>query len=309
MGDVLDELRFDGRVAIVTGAGRGIGRGYALLLGQRGAHVIVNDLGGAPDGTGADPAPAQEVAAEIVAAGGSAVANGDDVSSAAGAQGIIDAAVEHFGRVDIVVNNAGMVRRATFPEADLDNLEAHIGVHALGVFHTCRAAWPHMVRQQYGRLVNTTTQGILGLAHTFSYSAAKAAVVAMTRNMRVNGAAHGIKANLILPAAMTRLGGGEPRPEMSPDLVAPMVAYLAHESCAVSGEMYLAGGGRFARLFIGATEGYLKQDSPTLEDVVEHWDQINDETGYYVPADLPAWAAEFLGHLNVPAAPPSPASS
>jgi NAD(P)-dependent dehydrogenase (short-subunit alcohol dehydrogenase family) len=293
----MDDLRFDGRVAVVTGSGRGLGREYALLLGERGASVVVNDRGCARDGSGgADTEPAREVADAITAAGGSAVPNWNDVSSEEEAQRVIDAAIENFGRVDILVNNAGISKGAAFPDVDLANLETHLSVAARGAFFTCRAAWPHMVSQQYGRIVNTTTQGIFGRRHTFSYSAAKAAVVSMTRHMNINGAADGIKANVIAPAATTRLAGGELRPEMSPDLAAPMVAFLAHESCPVSGEIYCAGGGRFARFFIGVTEGYVQQEAPTIEDVVRHWEQINDETGYYVPATLEEWADEFFRH-------------
>jgi NAD(P)-dependent dehydrogenase (short-subunit alcohol dehydrogenase family) len=292
----MDDLRFDGRVAVVTGAGRGLGRAYALLLARRGANVVVNDLGGARDGSGADAGPAREAVDEIIAAGGSAVPNWDDVSSEDGAQRIIDTAISNFGRIDIVVNNAGISQRAAFPDVDLANLETHFSVAARGAFFTCRAAWPHMVSQQYGRIVNTTTQGILGLRQTFSYSAAKAAIVSMTRHMNVNGAADGIRANVIAPAATTRLSGAAFRPEMSPDLAAPMVAFLAHESCPVSGEIYCAGGGRFARIFIGVTDGYVQAESPTPEDVAGHWDVINSEAGYYVPADLPSWADEFFRH-------------
>jgi NAD(P)-dependent dehydrogenase (short-subunit alcohol dehydrogenase family) len=305
----MTEFRFDGRVAIVTGAGRGIGRAYALLLAERGATVVVNDLGGSPVGDGADAGPAHDVVEEINAAGGRAVADVNDVSTEASAQAIVATAVDQFGRVDIVVNNAGISKAAGFPDADLDNLERHLQVHVLGSYHVTRAAWPHMVAQGHGRVIMTTSTGMFGLPDNFSYATAKAGLVGMTRMMKIAGAPHDIKINLIAPAAMTRLAGGHSslaesarqseRPEMSTALVAPMVAYLAHESCPVSGEMYTAGAGRFARLFIASTDGYVQQDpAPTVEDVAEHWAQINDETGYYVPTDLFGWSAEYMKHFN-----------
>jgi NAD(P)-dependent dehydrogenase (short-subunit alcohol dehydrogenase family) len=300
----MDEYGFEGRVAIVTGAGRGIGRAHALLLAERGASVVVNDLGGSMEGAGADAEPASSVAAEIVAAGGAAVADASDVASEAGAQTLVDTAVERFGRLDILVNNAGIMRWAGFPKADAENLESHLAVHLVGSFNTARAAWPLMVEQGYGRIVMTTSSGMFGLPKNLSYAAAKAGVIGLTRSLKTAGAAHGIKINLIAPAAYTRMAGAasDDSPEatqMSPELVAQMVAFLAHEDCPVSGEIYAAGAGRFARIFIASTEGYVHPTpEPTVEDVAQHWAEINDETGYYIPADLMDWSAAFMAHLG-----------
>jgi NAD(P)-dependent dehydrogenase (short-subunit alcohol dehydrogenase family) len=306
----MDRHSFEGRVAIVTGAGRGIGRAYALLLADRGASVVVNDLGGSMDGLGADAGVAHRVAAEIVAAGGAAIANGDDVAEAGGAQAMVDAAIGQFGRLDILVNNAGIIRWAGFPRADEENLASHLAVHVAGSFNTTRAAWPHMVEQAYGRIVMTTSSGVFGLPENLSYATAKGAVIGLTRSLSTAGAAHGIRINLIAPAAVTRMagqaagkvdptGGGAGSTETSPDLVAPMVAFLAHETCPVSGEIYSAGFGRFARIFIASTEGYVHGTSqPTIEDVAANWATINDERGYYIPSDLMSWTSTFMAHLR-----------
>ncbi len=292
---------FEGRVAVVTGAGRGIGRAHCLLLADRGASVVVNDLGGSIKGTGADPEVASTVAREIVAAGGTAIADSSDVATAGGAQDLIDVAIREFGRLDILVNNAGIIRWAGLPGDDEENLARHLAVHTNGSFNTTRAAWPHMVEQGYGRIVMTTSTGIFGLPQNLSYATAKSAVIGMARSLATAGLALGIKINLIAPAAFTRMAGGpaDSPPEMSPDLVAPMVAFLAHEDCPVTGEIYTAGAGRFARIFIASTEGYVHPThSPTIEDVADNWAKINEETGYYVPTDLMSWSATFMTHLQ-----------
>jgi len=313
----VNEYSFEGRVAVVTGAGRGIGRAHALLLADRGASVVVNDLGGSMQGVGADAEPASIVASEIVAAGGVASADHSDVATATGAQALIDATVERFGRLDILINNAGIIRWAGFPKADADNLARHLAVHVGGSFNTARAAWPHMVEQGYGRIVMTTSTGMFGLPTNLSYAAAKAAVIGLTRSLTTAGMAHGIKINLIAPAALTRMSGqptdevdragrGPTSAQMSPDLVAPMVAFLAHEACPVSGEIYAAGAGRFARIFVASTEGYVHAGpEPTMEDIAQNWATINDETGYYGPADLTAWSAAFMAHLRPSGAEPA----
>jgi NAD(P)-dependent dehydrogenase (short-subunit alcohol dehydrogenase family) len=306
----VNELSFEGRVAVVTGAGRGLGRSYAHLLAGRGASVVVNDLGGSMDGTGADAAPASAVVAEILAAGGDAVADTSDVAAADGAETLVDAAVGRFGRLDVLVNNAGIIRWAGLPEADTDNLARHLAVHLGGSFNTARAAWPHMVEKAYGRIVMTTSTGVFGLPDNTSYAAAKAAVVGLARSLATAGAAHGIRVNCIAPAAFTRMAGQapgdatdaatDPRSEqLAPHLVAPMVGLLAHESCPVNGEVLAAGAGRFARILLAVTEGYVHQGGdPSVEDVSAHWSQICDPTDLTVPADLIDWSRTFLRHLS-----------
>jgi NAD(P)-dependent dehydrogenase (short-subunit alcohol dehydrogenase family) len=260
---------------------------------------VVNDLGSSIEGAGSDAGPAAEVAGEIVAAGGTAVADSSDVSTVDGSESLVATAVDRFGRVDVLINNAGIVRWAGLPEADADNLQRHLAVHVTGTFNTTRAAWPHMVEQGYGRVVQTTSTGMLGLPTNLSYATAKGGVLGMTRSLAVAGRKLGIKVNAVAPAAMTRMAGGGDTddPRMAPELVAPLVAYLAHESCPVSGEVYAAGAGRYQRIFIACTEGYVDPYA-TVEDVAEHWPAINDEIGYQVPADLPRWSASFLSHLE-----------
>jgi NAD(P)-dependent dehydrogenase (short-subunit alcohol dehydrogenase family) len=289
-------------VAVVTGAGRGLGRAYAMLLADRGAAVVVNDLGTSLTGDGTDERLAESVAAEIVAAGGVAAADTNDVSSPATAQALVDATVDRFGRVDIVINNAGVIAWAEFPDIDDDNFARHLAVHLGGSFLLARAAWPHLVEQSYGRIVMTTSSGIFGLPNNASYAAAKGGVIGLTRSLATAGAAHGIRANAIAPAAMTRMAGrvpSETAERMDPALVAPMTAYLAHEACPVSGEIYAAGAGRFARILLAQVPGYVHTgDAPTIDDIATQWEAINDERGFIVPADLMSWSATFLGHLH-----------
>jgi NAD(P)-dependent dehydrogenase (short-subunit alcohol dehydrogenase family) len=302
-------LRLDGRVAAVTGAGRGIGRAYALLLGQLGASVVVNDLGGSSTGTGGDAGPADEVVKQIEAAGGAAVANYADVSTVEGGQSVIDAAVERFGGIDIVVNNAGNMVWASLPEATIETIDAHWAVHVRGSFNTLHAAWPYFLEKNYGRAILTTSVGLFGLADNIGYAIAKASMIGMAKSLTVGRKDANINVNCIAPNAMTRLAARteqeqaqlEPPSElMDAANVAPMVAYLAHESCQVSGETYVAGFGRFARLFVGVTDGYLHPGltGATVDDVAANWAAINDEAGYYVPANLMDWAGHYMSHLR-----------
>ncbi len=267
---------------------------------------MVNDLGGSITGEGADTEPANDVAAEIVAAGGTAVADTNDIATPEGASGLIATAVERLGSIDVLVNNAGIMRWARFPDVSDGDFERHLAVHVVGSFLTARAAWPHMVERGYGRIVMTASAGLFGLPANTSYAAAKGGVVGLTRSLNTAGRRHGITVNVIAPAAMTRMAGSSSDDDMGmpAHLVAPMVAYLAHEDCPVSGEIYAAGAGRFARVFIASTPGYLHTGSdPTVEDVATHWATINDETGYYLPADLTDWSNTFTAHLPPPATP------
>jgi NAD(P)-dependent dehydrogenase (short-subunit alcohol dehydrogenase family) len=313
MMNATSDFRFDGRVAVVTGAGRGLGRAHALLLAQRGAKVVVNDLGGTKEGEGSDAGPATDVVSEITAAGGIAVADTNNVGSEEGCHALVGTAVREFGRIDIVVNNAGISRFATFPDADAENLERTLDVHLRGTWHTTRAAWPHMVEQGYGRVITTTSTGMFGLADNLAYATAKGALIGFTRSLAVEAASHGIRVNCVAPNAITRPSTSAAKPNitttamdearlrvMQTSLVSPMVAYLAHEDCQVNGEILVAGAYRFARWFLAVTPGYRStaEGDPTIEEIAGHWDQINDEAGYYVPATLQDWVSKFMAHLS-----------
>ena len=249
-------------------------------------------------GDGTDPGPATGVVDAIERAGGTAVADTSDVGAESGAAALVSSAIEHFGRIDVLIANAGIMRWAGFPDVSTEDYDDHLAVHVGGSFHTAKAAWPHFVAQGYGRVVLTTSTGMLGLPGNTAYAIAKGGVIGLARSLAVAGRKHGITANCIAPAASTRMAG-DVGPEMPPEDVAPMVAYLAHESCPVTGEIYTAGAGRFARLFVGATPGWVHEGgSPSVEDVVARWSAVNDEDGYSVPRNLMEWSAGFLAHLD-----------
>jgi NAD(P)-dependent dehydrogenase (short-subunit alcohol dehydrogenase family) len=295
------DLTFDGKVAIVTGAGGGLGRAHALELARRGALVVVNDLGGAVDGTGSSESAAQKVVDEIKDAGGEAIPNFDSVSTPEGGEAIVRSAVEAFGRIDIVINNAGILRDKSFVNMTADLVEPVLDVHLKGAFFVTRPAWAHMREQNYGRIVNTASaSGIFGNFGQANYGAAKMGLVGLARVLAQEGAKYNIKANAIAPVAKTRMTEellGPAADLLEPALVTPVVIYLAHEDCPVTGEIYSVGGGRVARVFIGETQGYTNK-SLTAEDVRDHFDQIRDEDGYVVPAGNPEEIMLLMGAIS-----------
>ena len=296
------ELGFDGKVAIITGAGGGLGRQHALLLASRGALVVVNDLGGALDGSGSDKGAAQEVVDEIFALGGVAVADSNSVSTPEGGAAIVKSAVDAYGRVDIVINNAGILRDKSFHNLTPDLMNPVFDVHLKGAFHVTQPAFVLMREQGYGRIISTSSAaGVFGNFGQANYGAAKMGLVGFMRVLAVEGAKYNIKANSIAPLALTRmtesLFSGAMAEKLQPELISPIVAFLAHEDCPVSGEVYSVGGGRVARVFIGETPGYFNANL-TMEDVRNNFDQIRNEDGYIVPANISEETAMFMPYLK-----------
>jgi NAD(P)-dependent dehydrogenase (short-subunit alcohol dehydrogenase family) len=292
------DLRFDGRVAVVTGGGRGLGRSYALLLASQGAKVVVNDPGGSLTGDGTDTGPAEEVVREIAAAGGEAVASTDSVATPAGGKAIIDTALDRYGRIDILVHNAGNVRRALLKEMTYDDFEAVLDVHLRGAFHVVRPAFPLMCDAGYGRIVLTSSiGGLYGNPEVANYAVAKAGIVGLSNVVALEGAAEGVKSNVIVPAAVTRMAEGidtSAYPPMGPELVAPVVGWLAHESCSITGEMLIAIAGRIARAYIAETPG-VHRPSWSIEEVGEQIDAIRDAS---TPVTFPVVPDGHNAHIG-----------
>lgn len=287
-------LGFDHKVAIVTGAGGGLGRAYALLLATRGAHVVVNDLGTNFSGTGSDASPAQKVVTEIKTAGGSAVANQDSVDQG---DKIVTQAMDTFGRVDIVINNAGFLRDVAFHKMTLNDWQDLYAVHLLGAFKVAHAAWPCMREQNYGRIINTASAaGIYGNFGQANYSAFKLGLHGLTQTLAVEGKAKNIHVNTIAPAADSRLTrtvmSAEMLAPMRPELVAPLVAYLCHQDTAETGALFEVGGGWIGKLRWERAQGYRLNSNPTHtpEDVARHWQDITD----FTRADHPSSMAEAI---------------
>jgi NAD(P)-dependent dehydrogenase (short-subunit alcohol dehydrogenase family) len=285
------ELRFDGRVAIVTGAGHGLGRSHALELAARGAKVVVNDVGAAADGSrGDEPAPAESVAEEIRARGGSALADDADVATEDGAGSLVDAALDAYGRVDVVVNNAGILRDRSFKNITAADWDAVIGVHLRGTFLVTRAVFGHLRENGYGRIVNTTSpSGLFGNFGQSNSAAAKMGVIGLTKTLALEGAAYDITANAIAPVAYTRLTEDlfppGARELLSPERVSPLVAWLAHEDCETTGETYSVGGGRVARVFVAVGPGAVLADG-SAEALRDTWPDVNAERPYVIPRNL-----------------------
>jgi NAD(P)-dependent dehydrogenase (short-subunit alcohol dehydrogenase family) len=284
------DLGYDGKVAVITGAGGGLGKSHALELARRGALVVVNDLGGSVDGQGGSHTAAQQVVDEITGAGGEAVANYDSVATPDGGRAIVQTALDTFGRIDIVVNNAGILRDAAFKNMGPEQLEPVLDVHLKGAFYVTQPAWQHLREQNYGRIINTASAaGIFGNFGQANYGAAKMGLVGLTRVLAVEGARNNITANAIAPVAKTRMTEellGPMADKLDPKFITPVVAWLAHEDCPVTGEVFSCGGGHVARIFTGVTPGFTDSDDLTAEDIRDHFDEIRDESGYSVPANL-----------------------
>ncbi len=281
---------FQDRVAIVTGAGGGLGRSHALLLARRGAAVVVNDLGGARDGTGESMSPADTVVAEIREAGGAAVASYDSVTSPQGGEAIVQTALDEFGRVDVLINNAGILRDVTLINMDWEALDAVLAVHLKGAFYVTRPAFRQMKEQGYGRVIVTASNGgLLGNFGQTNYGAAKMGLVGFMNVLKLEGAKYDIKVNAIAPLARTRMTEdllGPLADKLDPDKVSPVVAYFASEECAFSGDIWSVGGGSVSRMFVGVTEGWFKPggETPTVEEVADHVNEIRSADGYAVLA-------------------------
>ena len=287
----MSDLRFDGRVAIITGAGGGLGRSHALELARRGAHVLVNDLGGAVDGSGSSMTAADRVVDEITAFGGTAAPNHDTVATAQGGQAIVQAALDAFGRVDVLINNAGILRDKAFQKMDDTMIQTVIDVHLKGALYVSQPAYRLMREQGYGRIVNTSSaSGLFGNFGQANYGAAKAGLAGLTRVLALEGANHGIKVNAIAPIAATRMTEdilGDLAAKVSPDSVSPLVAYLAHEECAVNGHVYSVAGGRIARIFVAETHGVVLSTN-TSEEIRSKLSLIDemDVERYHLPMSL-----------------------
>lgn len=309
------DLRFDDQVAVITGAGGGLGLQYALLLASRGARVVVNDIGGSVTGDGSNSEAAEAAADQIRQHGGQAVADNHNVTSPEGGQAIIATALDAWGRVDIVINNAGIVRDAPFENMTAEQFEPLLDVHLRGAFHVTRPAWKVMREQGYGRILNTTSAaGILGNAGMSNYGSAKTGLIGFTRVLAAEGADHNIKVNAVAPIAFTRMlthsidTAGQPDDpasqavlddlvnqylkKLDPGLVAPVVAFLTHRDCPVTGEIYTVGAGHVSRFFIGRTKGFYSPEL-SIEQVRDHLDEIRDEAGYTVPGG----PADEMGEL------------
>jgi NAD(P)-dependent dehydrogenase (short-subunit alcohol dehydrogenase family) len=294
------DIGFDGKVAIITGAGGGLGFEHAKLLASRGAKIVINDLGGSVDGTGGDAGPAQKAASAIEELGGVAVADTNSVATPEGGEAIVKTAVDAFGTVDIVINNAGILRDKSFHNMTEDLLTPVLDVHLKGAFYVTIPAYKLMKEKGYGRIVNTSSgSGLFGNFGQTNYGSAKMGLVGLARVLAVEGAKNNIKANAIAPVARTRMTEellGPIAEKLDPEKVSPLVAWLCHEDCPVTGQVFTVGGGRVARVFIGTTVGYFDAEI-TVESIRDHWDEIQATDGMEFPED--SGAEMMLGYKNL----------
>lgn len=303
----MTRIDFDGRVAVVTGSGRGIGREYALELGRRGASVVVNDV---------DRSNAESVAAEIEAAGGQAAASWDSVSTPEGGAAIVESALARFGRIDALIHNAGFLRPDFFEDVTVERLDAILDVHLRAGFFVGQPAYRAMRERGYGRIVMISSNvGTFGLAGSANYAAAKAGLIGLVRVLALEGASSGIRANAVLPTGRTTISANDPIPGLderfhavrlvlesrsTPPTNAPLVLYLASGACEQTGEVYSSCAGRYARVFSGLTPGWLAEDAHTVtvEDIASHLDEIRAEDGYIVPTSLVDEYADVADRLG-----------
>jgi NAD(P)-dependent dehydrogenase (short-subunit alcohol dehydrogenase family) len=284
----VSDISFDGRVAVVTGAGGGLGRTYALELARRGAAVVVNDLGGSVDGKGGDESAAQKVVDEIKAAGGDAAPNFDSVMTPEGGASIVQTAVDSFGKVDIVINNAGFLRDKSFLKLTWEDLDAILDVHLKAAFYVSQPAFAIMKENGYGRFVHTASNATFGNFGQSNYAAAKMGLVGLSNTLSVEGARAGILSNVIMPVAKTRMTEellGEFANYLAPELVTPMVVYLASEACTSTHGQFSAAGGRYAAVNWTLGQGWFAGQgvTPTAEDIAAHLGEINSMDGSIVP--------------------------
>jgi NAD(P)-dependent dehydrogenase (short-subunit alcohol dehydrogenase family) len=298
-------IRLDGKVIIVTGAGRGLGRAYALALAERGAYVIVNDLGTSVEGKGSAAHVALEVVETIRAQGGRASANTADVSRTDEAQALVQQALDEYGALDVVVNNAGIGHELPFAQTTLQVFEHHWRVHVGGHVNVSQAAWPIMVKQKHGKIVLTSSgAGLFGVRNLAAYSSAKGAIHGLMRAMAIEGAEHGILVNCIAPGGFTRMqeaaltdpaGLAMMRAAMPPELVAPAIIWLASDRCQVTGQHFSAWAGRFARIAIGSGRGLVDRQL-TAEQIADNLDVVRSTSGYFEPdegmTDVSHWLRE-----------------